>query len=98
MCRSAVPMTGGKAIAETLIANGVTTLFGLPGSQTYPLFDALAQRRDIIRTVSARHEQGSAYMAFGAAKSTGQPHVYSVVPGAGGWPPLLSQVFRPIWW
>jgi acetolactate synthase-1/2/3 large subunit len=83
MCRSAVPMTGGKAIAETLIANGVTTLFGLPGAQTYPLFDALAQRRDIIRTVSARHEQGSAYMAFGAAKSTGKPHVYSVVPGAG---------------
>ena len=21
-----------------------------------------------------------------------------VVPGGGGWPPLLSQVLRPMWW
>ena len=39
-------MTGGMAIVEALIANGVDTVFGLPGAQLYPLFDALQQRSD----------------------------------------------------
>jgi acetolactate synthase I/II/III large subunit len=77
------PMTGGMAIVEALIANGVDTLFGLPGAQLYALFDALQQRRGQIRTVGARHEQGCGYMAFGYARSTGRPGVYAVVPGPG---------------
>jgi acetolactate synthase-1/2/3 large subunit len=76
-------MTGGMAIVEALIANGVDTLFGLPGAQLYALFDALQQRRQAIRTVGARHEQACAYMAFGYARSTGRPGVYAVVPGPG---------------
>ncbi len=76
-------MTGGAAIVEALIANGVTSLFGLPGAQMYPLFDALQQRRDKIRTYGARHEQTCGYMAFGYARSTGRPGVFSVVPGPG---------------
>jgi acetolactate synthase-1/2/3 large subunit len=76
-------MTGGMAIVEALIANGVDTLFGLPGAQLYALFDALQQRRQAIRTVSARHEQACGYMAFGYARSTGRPGVYAVVPGPG---------------
>jgi acetolactate synthase I/II/III large subunit len=76
-------MTGGMAIVEALIANGVDTLFGLPGAQLYALFDALQQRRRRIRTVGARHEQACGYMAFGYARSTGRPGVYAVVPGPG---------------
>lgn len=76
-------MTGGRAIVEALVDNGVDTVFGLPGAQLYALFDALALRSDSIRTVSARHEQATAYMAFGAARSTGRPGVYAVVPGPG---------------
>jgi acetolactate synthase-1/2/3 large subunit len=76
-------MTGGMAIVEALIANGVDTLFGLPGAQLYALFDALQQRRQAIRTVGARHEQACGYMAFGYARSTGRPGVYAVVPGPG---------------
>lgn len=75
--------TGGGAIVDTLIANGVDTVFGLPGAQMYPLFDALAQNTDRIRTFGARHEQTCAYMAFGYARSTGRPGVFSVVPGPG---------------
>ncbi len=75
--------TGGDLIVENLIANGVDTLFGLPGAQTYPLFDALARNGNKIRTISARHEQATAYMALGYAKSTGKPAAYSVVPGPG---------------
>lgn len=76
-------MTGGMAIVEALIANGVYTVFGLPGAQLYPLFDALAQRGDQVRTVGARHEQACGYMAFGYARSTGRPGVFAVVPGPG---------------
>ncbi len=76
-------VSGGRAIVDALIANGVDTVFGLPGAQTYPLFDALALTADRIRTYSARHEQASGYMAFGYARSTGRPGVFSVVPGPG---------------
>ena len=79
----AAVMTGGMAIAEALIANGVDTVFGVPGAQLYPLFDALQQRGDRIRTIGARHEQTCGYMAFGYARSTGRPGVYAVVPGPG---------------
>jgi acetolactate synthase-1/2/3 large subunit len=76
-------MTGGDAIVEALIANGVDTLFGLPGAQMYPLFDALQRRAHRVATIGARHEQACGYMAFGYARSTGRPGVFSVVPGPG---------------
>jgi acetolactate synthase I/II/III large subunit len=77
------PVTGGRAIVDALIANGVEAVFGLPGAQMYPLFDALKQREDRVRTYGARHEQACGYMAFGYARSTGRPGVYAVVPGPG---------------
>lgn len=76
-------MTGGEAIVSALLANGVDTVYGLPGAQMYPFFDALYQHADRIRTVGARHEQACAYMAFGHARTTGKPGVFSVVPGPG---------------
>lgn len=76
-------MTGGAAIVAALIANGVDTVFGLPGAQLYPLFDALQQSAHAIRTFGARHEQSCGYMAFGYARSTGRPGVFAVVPGPG---------------
>ena len=75
-------MTGGEAVVRAARANGVDTVFGLPGAQIYPLFDALARSPD-IRTIVTRHEQGAAYMAMGYAKATGRPGTYSVVPGPG---------------
>jgi acetolactate synthase I/II/III large subunit len=76
-------MSGGEAIVQTLLANDVDTVFGIPGAQTYPIFDALAKVQSRIRTIGTRHEQAAAYMAFGYAKSTGRPGIYSVVPGPG---------------
>ncbi|MEL6225663.1 MAG: thiamine pyrophosphate-dependent enzyme [Pseudomonadota bacterium] len=76
-------MTGGDAIVDQLIANGVDRVFGLPGVQLYPVFDALARNADHVRTYTTRHEQAAAYMAFGFARSTGRPGVYAVVPGPG---------------
>lgn len=75
-------MTGGEAIVRAVEANGVDTVFGLPGAQIYPLFDAL-KRSETIRTIVSRHEQGAGYMAMGYAKATGRPGAFSVVPGPG---------------
>lgn len=74
--------TTGEAIVDGLIAHGVDTVFGIPGVQTYALFDALAQAPQIT-VHGARHEQTVAYMAFGYAQATGRPGVCSVVPGPG---------------
>ncbi len=68
-------------IVQSLISHGVDTVFGIPGVQTYPLFDAMA--RAGLRVIGARHEQSVAYMAFGYAQATGRTGVYSVVPGPG---------------
>ena len=76
-------MTTGDAIVESLIAHGVDTVFGIPGAHMYDFNDALARRADRIRFITARHEQGAGYMAFGYAKSTGRVGVYTVVPGPG---------------
>lgn len=76
-------MTGGEAIVQSLLRHGVDTVFGIPGVQTYALFDALHQASSQIKVVGSRHEQATAYMAMGYAKSTGKTGVFSVVPGPG---------------
>ena len=76
-------MTSGQALVKSLINHGVDTVFGLPGVQTYALYDALHEHQHELHYVGSRHEQGAAYMAFGYAKSTGKPGVYTVVPGPG---------------
>jgi len=75
-------MSGGEALVRAAVANGIDTVFGLPGAQVYPLFDAL-YRHPEVRTVISRHEQGAAYMAMGYAKATGRPGAFAVVPGPG---------------
>lgn len=75
-------LTGGEAIVKSLLANGVDTLFGLPGVQNDYLYNALYDDGS-IRVIHTRHEQATAYMALGYALSTGKAGVYSVVPGPG---------------
>jgi acetolactate synthase I/II/III large subunit len=74
-------MTGGEAIVSGLVAHGVDTVFGLPGAQVYGLFDAFHQAQ--LKVIGARHEQACGYMAYGYARSSGRPGVFSVVPGPG---------------
>src|SRR6187399_1630105 len=72
-----------EAVAAALDANGIDTLYCVPGVQNDVLMDALYHVQDKIRIVHTRHEQGAAYMALGAAMATGKPQVYAVVPGPG---------------
>jgi acetolactate synthase-1/2/3 large subunit len=76
-------MTGGEAIVDSLLRHGIDTVFGLPGVQTYGLFDAFARSSNRLRLINARHEQTTAYMALGYACATGRPAAYAVVPGPG---------------
>jgi len=75
--------TTGQKIARSLIANGVDTVFGIPGAHMYDFNDALYEYQSKIRFIHTRHEQGSGYMAYGYAKSTGRLGVFTVVPGPG---------------
>jgi acetolactate synthase-1/2/3 large subunit len=78
-----IRMTTAEATVAAMVAHGMDTVYALPGVHNDHLFDALARAADRIRTVHARHEQGAAYMALGAALATNRPHAYAVVPGPG---------------
>ncbi|MGH7041305.1 MAG: thiamine pyrophosphate-dependent enzyme [Acetobacteraceae bacterium] len=75
--------TTAEATVAALAANGIDTIFCLPGVQNDHLFDALHAAQGRIRPIHTRHEQGAAYMALGAAMATGRPAAYAVVPGPG---------------
>ncbi|MBN9047985.1 MAG: acetolactate synthase [Rhizobiales bacterium] len=80
---AASTLTTGEATVAALLANGMNTLYALPGVHNDHFFDAVQRAGDAIRTVHTRHEQGAAYMALGAALATGKPQPYAVVPGPG---------------
>jgi acetolactate synthase-1/2/3 large subunit len=79
----AVSMTTADAVVEAMLAHGIGTIYAVPGVQNDDLFEALFKATDRMRTIHARHEQGAAYMALGAALATGKPSAYAVVPGPG---------------
>jgi len=68
-----------EGIVKALKRFGVKIIFGIPGSQTCPLYDALYSSS--IRHVLVRHEQMAAYMADAYAKFTGKP---GICDGTGG--------------
>lgn len=76
-------VSGADALLAQLLRNGSDTIFGLPGGQLDHFFDAMVRCEQPIRFFGSRHEQGAAYMAFGAARATGRPATYVVVPGPG---------------
>jgi acetolactate synthase-1/2/3 large subunit len=78
-------MTGGQALVASLIAQGIDTIFALPGVQLDGAFDALfdAVESGQIRVFHPRHEQTAAYMADGYARVTGRLGTCLVVPGPG---------------
>ena len=75
-------MSGADALVKILAQEGVKVVFGIPGVQTMDAIDAL-YRDKTIRWISTRHEQTSAYMAYGYTLSTGKIGVAMVLPGPG---------------
>ena len=74
--------SGAEILIDTLIEQGVDTVFGYPGGAVLPIYDALFQHKT-IRHVLVRHEAGAAHAAEGYARSTGKPGVVLVTSGPG---------------
>lgn len=68
-----------EIVVKTLEKLSVDFIYGIPGSQTCPFYDALYS--STIRHILVRHEQSAAYMADAYAKITGRP---GVCDGTGG--------------
>lgn len=77
------PVSGAAALVRALIAEGVDTVFGYPGGQVLPLYDALYDYTDYLRHILVRHEQGAAHAAEGYARATGRVGVVIATSGPG---------------
>lgn len=75
--------TGGQVLVDTLIRNGVDTIFGVPGESYLEALDAIAANPNAIRYITCRHEGGAAFMADAYANATGGPSVCFVTRGPG---------------
>src|SRR5262249_45114505 len=75
-------LTGADLLVRRLRDHGVRHVFGYPGGQLTPIYDALA-REPAIRHVLAPHQQAAAFMADGYARATGRPGVCLAVCGPG---------------
>ena len=76
-------LTGAEILLESLIAEGVDTVFGYPGGSIITVYDKMYHYGDRLRHVLVRHEQGAIHAAQGYARATGRPGVVIVTSGPG---------------
>jgi acetolactate synthase-1/2/3 large subunit len=74
--------TGADLLVAELHRHGVRTVFGMPGSHTVAIYDAMVRHAG-IRTILLRNEQAGAFAADGYARVTGQPGVVCTTAGPG---------------
>ncbi len=77
-----MPVTGADVLVQGLINHGVEHLFGMPGSHSTAIYDAL-KRNGKIATVLVRNEQAGAFMADGFARVAARPGVVCTTAGPG---------------
>jgi len=75
------PITGGKAVVECLKAHNIKYVFGLIGSATMELFDALYDEKSIT-FVDVRDERTGTHMADAFARASGSTGV--IIAGQNG--------------
>ncbi len=73
----------GHALVEALIAQGITTCFGVPGESYLAVLDGFHEHRGAIRFIGCRQEGGAAFMAEAQGKLTGRPGICFVTRGPG---------------
>lgn len=76
-------MSGSEALIKSLMYEGVDTLFGYPGGAIMPVFDALYDKKDKMKHILARHEQGAVHAAQGYARVSKKVGVALVTSGPG---------------
>ncbi|HIC91764.1 MAG TPA: acetolactate synthase large subunit, partial [Syntrophaceae bacterium] len=74
-------LTGAQIFVESLLKEGVDTIFGLPGGAVLDIYDALYDYSHSIRHILVRHEQGAVHAADGYARATGKVGVALVTSG-----------------
>ncbi len=75
--------SGAQALMESLVAEGVDTIFGYPGGAIMPVYDALYDFQDRLNHILVRHEQGAGHAAQGYARMQGRAGVCLVTSGPG---------------
>jgi len=75
--------TGARILVESLISNGVDTVFGYPGGAVLDIYDELYRYRDRIRHILVSHEQHASHAADGYARSSGRTGVCLATSGPG---------------
>jgi len=78
---TAKPLNGAQVLIECLKREEVDTIFGYPGGNVIPIFDAILDSD--IKLVLTRHEQGATHAADGYARVTGKTGVVLVTSGPG---------------
>jgi acetolactate synthase I/II/III large subunit len=72
---------GADLLVESLEAQGVKHVFGIPGAKIDKVFNRL--RDSSIETIVCRHEQNAAFIAGGIGRLTGKAGVVLVTSGPG---------------
>jgi len=75
--------TGAQILIESLIEQGVDTIFGYPGGSVTFIYDEIYKHSNKIRHILVSHEQHAAHAADGYARSTGRPGVCIATSGPG---------------
>lgn len=75
-------MKGAELVVASLAAEGVTQVYGIPGTTIMDVLDVLAQQ-DRIRYLSVRHEQVAGFMADGYSRASGEVGVCIASRGPG---------------
>lgn len=76
-------LKGSQILVETLIEQGVDTVFGYPGGAVLDIYEALYQKSDKITHYITSHEQGAAHAADGFARASGKVGVVIATSGPG---------------
>ena len=76
-------LKGSQILLESLINQGVDTIFGYPGGSIMPVYDALYDYTDRLRHILVRHEQGAIHAAQGFARVKNFPGTVIVTSGPG---------------
>jgi len=75
-------LSGAQIVCESLLKEGVDTVFGILGGQILPLYDTLTQYPQ-LRHILTGHEQGAVHAAEGYARATGKVGVCFATSGPG---------------
>jgi acetolactate synthase I/II/III large subunit len=76
-------LSGGQAVLEAFLAEGVETIFGYPGGAIMPIYDALYDYKEKLQHILVRHEQGAIHAAQGYARVSGKTGVVFATSGPG---------------